>query len=231
MNPFITLALLAAMAQQPPQPNCPDGRCFNQVPAAPTHPFPTPAPATVFPTYPAPPVVASTPAPAPATAPAKGWHEGVFNGERRRVYGWIDGNGWLNYWESENPQLKPAAPAPKAEAPPKAREPEKAVEKPPAKVPEGPVATAMPGVLLESNGQLDAGLDVASLAPRSNQLDTNDAAFAESFYAEPPAEGEKPKPDPGPTPAPPPRTYGLSLGGAAALVMLATAALLKSLGS
>ncbi len=218
----ITLALLAALAQQAPQPPlpCPGGQCFNQLPAAPVHRFPFETSiGNVVP--PAPNRNAAVAQPAP---PSKGWHEGVFDGQRRKVWGWIDANGWLNYFDAENPQLKPTAPAPKPAPTIKAAEAEK-----PAKPPEGPVATALPGVLLESNGQLDAGLDVASLKPRENQLDTNDAEFAEAFYAEPPEEGGKPKPDPGPTPSPSPRTSGIPTMGAGGLLLAAAALLLISL--
>lgn len=122
----------------------------------------------------------------PPAGAAETWHlSQTADGRQLWVWGWRDELGWIRYFESKNPQMKPPAAAPVA--PPK---------------PAAPVNLGA-GLTLETNGSINAGLDLKA-TQATGAFSTNDPAFLDKIESQGGAGDRCPNDEPGPDPSPPP---------------------------
>lgn len=110
--------------------------------------------------------------------PARTWVSGIVDGKPVDLWGWHDANGWVRFHKHENhhlwPEYKPAT-LPK-----------------PLPVQPRPIVPNT-GIVLESNGTLNSGLNLSGTRP-TGMLETNDPDLARKLDREGPC--PNPNPDP-----------------------------------
>lgn len=117
--------------------------------------------------------------------PPREWLPGVVDGKVVQLWGWRDASGGVRYFRAENHHLFPEHKPPAWKPTPQ-----------PTPTPTPPAKPLNTGILLESNGTLNSGLNLEGSQP--GPIDTNDPAFGNrlGLTADCPGPGPCPKPDP-----------------------------------